>query len=292
MKLTRYSNVAAFYQRAEQYLMAHEAEHCLMLGICSALLSNMQRLESEPYLATIEDAGNVVAAALRTPPYNIVLSLVAPGNSVEQVAALVAADAHAVYATLPGVLAPSAVSRAFCDEWQRLTRQSYQLTISERIYRLDRVIPVNGVPGEMRRAQETDRALLEQWIAEFEHEALAEERINPQQWVDDMLVSPPDMRGLFVWVDGDDQPVTMVGHNGPTPHGMRIGPVYTPLAHRRKGYASAGTAAVTQHLLDGGRQYCFLFTNLANPTANHIYQEIGYRPVEYVEMYHFGESDF
>jgi len=286
MELTRYTDVAAFYQRAEPYLMQHEAEHCLMLGICSALLSNMQRLESEPYLATVEDAGDVITVALRTPPYNIVFSLTAPGHSVGQVTALFATDAHTVYETLTGVLAPSATSRAFCDEWQRLTRQSYQLALSERIYRLDRVIPVNGVPGEMRKAQETDRALLERWIVEFEHEALTDERINPHEWVDELLTSPPDMRGLNVWVDG--QPVTMVGHNGPTPRGMRIGPVYTPPAHRRKGYASACTAAVTQLLLDGGRQACFLFTNLANPTANHIYQEIGYRPVEDVEMYTFG----
>ena len=100
------------------------------------------------------------------------------------------------------------------------------------------------------------------------------------------------MRGLYLWVDGAGQPVTMVGYQGPTPHGMRIGPVYTPPAQRRKGYASACTAAVTQYLLDGGRQFCFLFTDLANPTSNHIYQEIGYQPVVDVEMYSFGESDF
>ena len=29
-------------------------------------------------------------------------------------------------------------------------------------------------------------------------------------------------------------------------------------------------------LLDGGRSYCFLYTDLANPTANRIYQRIGY----------------
>ncbi len=287
MELKRYTDVAEFYQRAEPFLIEHEAEHCLMLGLCSGLLNNMQQLESEPYLATVEDEGIVVAASLRTPPHNIILSLIAPGHSAEQVTALVAADAHKFYDVLSGVLAPSAISRAFCDEWQRLTRQSYQLTLSERIYRLDRVNPINGVPGEMRPAQEGHRALLEQWIDEFAREALDGEQIDPPQWVDDMLTAPPNMRGLFVWVDGET--VTMVGHNGPTPHGMRIGPVYTPPTHRRKGYASACTAALTQRLLDDGRQACFLFTDLANPTSNHIYQEIGYRPVIDVEMYAFGE---
>jgi predicted GNAT family acetyltransferase len=40
-------------------------------------------------------------------------------------------------------------------------------------------------------------------------------------------------------------------------------------------------------LLGGGRRFCFLFTDLANPTANKIYQAIGYRPVIDVDMYHF-----
>jgi predicted GNAT family acetyltransferase len=32
-------------------------------------------------------------------------------------------------------------------------------------------------------------------------------------------------------------------------------------------------------LLAEGYEACVLFTDLANPTSNHIYQSIGYRPV-------------
>ena len=38
-------------------------------------------------------------------------------------------------------------------------------------------------------------------------------------------------------------------------------------------------AAVSQAALDDGRRNVFLFTDLANPTSNHIYQAIGYEPV-------------
>jgi predicted GNAT family acetyltransferase len=55
--------------------------------------------------------------------------------------------------------------------------------------------------------------------------------------------------------------------------------VYTPPELRGRGYASALTAAVSQAQLNGGRRYCFLFTDLANPTSNKIYQAIGYEPV-------------
>jgi predicted GNAT family acetyltransferase len=58
----------------------------------------------------------------------------------------------------------------------------------------------------------------------------------------------------------------------------RIGPVYTPPEARGRGYGSAVTAHLTQHIRAGGADAC-LFTDLANPTSNKIYAAIGYRPV-------------
>ena len=77
----------------------------------------------------------------------------------------------------------------------------------------------------------------------------------------------------------DGEPVSFGGFGGLTPNGIRIGPIYTPPELRRRGYASALTAALTQMLLDRGRRFCFLFTDLANPTSNSIYQRIGFRPI-------------
>ncbi|MFO7545350.1 MAG: GNAT family N-acetyltransferase, partial [Trueperaceae bacterium] len=56
---------------------------------------------------------------------------------------------------------------------------------------------------------------------------------------------------------------------------------------RRRGYATALVAAVTQAMLDEGRRFCSLFTDLANPTSNAIYQRIGYRPVSDVAVIDF-----
>ena len=59
----------------------------------------------------------------------------------------------------------------------------------------------------------------------------------------------------------------------------RIRPVYTPPELRGHGYGGAATAAVTQAALDGGAEGVVLFTDLANPTSNTLYQRLGYRPV-------------
>jgi predicted GNAT family acetyltransferase len=86
---------------------------------------------------------------------------------------------------------------------------------------------------------------------------------------------------LLLWED-EGEPVSLAGWGGPTPNGIRIGPVYTPPELRSRGYATALTAELSQRLLDGrlyqgGRQFCFLYTDLANPTSNAIYERIGYR---------------
>jgi len=71
--------------------------------------------------------------------------------------------------------------------------------------------------------------------------------------------------------------VSLSGFGGPTPNGIRIGPVYTPEEMRGRGYATALVAAQSAWLLEHGHQFCFLYTDMANETSNAIYRRIGYR---------------
>ena len=80
----------------------------------------------------------------------------------------------------------------------------------------------------------------------------------------------------------------MAGYSGPTPNGIRLGPIYTPPEYRRRGYGSAAPAALSQWLLERGYRRCFLSTELVNPTSNGIYRAIGYAPVGDAENYLFG----
>ena len=83
--------------------------------------------------------------------------------------------------------------------------------------------------------------------------------------------------GLVLWEDGE--PVSVAGYGGRTPNGIRVGPVYTPPELRGRGYASALVAGLSTMLLAEGRKFCFLYTDLANPTSNRIYEQIGYERV-------------
>jgi predicted GNAT family acetyltransferase len=69
------------------------------------------------------------------------------------------------------------------------------------------------------------------------------------------------------------------GRNRAAAGQARIGPVYTPPELRGRGFGGAATAAVTRAALDDGAEGVVLFTDLANPTSNTLYQRLGYRPI-------------
>lgn len=294
MKVERFTNAAAFAQRAEPYLVRDEAAHCLAIGICGGLrdVPPKQFASAQPpiYLALVTQGDAVLAVAMRTPPYNVVLSLFANESQADAIATTLAVDLRAVYGdALPGVFAPKSESAAFAPAWQRATGHLAHTAMRERIYQLDTVIPVADGPGELRRATEVDRPLLVAWLNAFGDEAMTPgEQMDADAWVTAALTSPT--RGVFLWEDAG-RPVSLAAYGNPTPRGIRIGPVYTPPELRRRGYASAAVAALSQRLLDEGRQFCFLFTDLANPTSNKIYQSIGYRPVIDVDMYRFDHKE-
>jgi hypothetical protein len=68
-------------------------------------------------------------------------------------------------------------------------------------------------------------------------------------------------------------------------HGRTVGFVYTPPDKRGKGYATELVALLSQRILKDGYSYCCLFTDLANPISNRIYQRIGYEWVDEFRKY-------
>jgi predicted GNAT family acetyltransferase len=85
--------------------------------------------------------------------------------------------------------------------------------------------------------------------------------------------------------------VSLAGRNRAAAGQARIGPVYTPPDLRGRGFGAAATAAVTQAALDDGAEGAVLFTDLANPTSNTLYQRLGYRPISDWAVLRFGAPE-
>jgi predicted GNAT family acetyltransferase len=276
VEAVRLDDPAEFLAEAEPFLLADEARHNLMLGIAGNIRAGSIYRDFRLWL--VRDGREVVAAAVRTPPYNLIL---AQPRSPLALATLVEAVRGE---ELPGVVAAEPEAVEFAELWTRRTGIPARTNMRQGIYRLERVEPLPAVPGSARVATAGDRELAVRWFTAFAEEALHEggpggDRV--EEMIDYRLSSPTS--GLLLWEDGGE-PVSLAGWGGPTPNGIRIGPVYTSPELRGRGHATALTAELSGRLLDGrlfegGRRFCFLYTDLANPTSNAIYERIGYRRV-------------
>ncbi len=275
MPIEYFTDAAAFARQAQPFLLEHEAENSLPLGIIDRLANNALTLSAPPLLALLREQQKGIAVAVRTPPRNIILPVMDTA-AAEQLARCLFADGF----TIPGVIGPNPVAEAFAAAWCALSGQRVEIHLRERVLELTAVILPRPVSGHFRWAAPADREMLIAWRIAFEREALGvaePDRAEAEAWAD-RGIARTEQQGIGVWED-EGRMVSFAGFGGRTPHGMRVAPVYTPPERRGRGYASAGVAALSQYLLESGHQACFLHTDLANSTSNKIYEAIGYRPV-------------
>ncbi len=269
-----FTDPAAFLGCAQPFLATEEATNNLILGISLRLRGQPQQAESPPYMAIIDGMNRAVAlAAVMTPHNNLLLAGKPnlPDTAMDELVESLRASGLLV----PGVIWIDWLALCFAETWTRATGQTSQIRMRMRAYELRQVIPPPHPPGgSLRLATLEDLELVIPWRAAFEQESLH------QPAPDDLReeVSRHIQRGaVYLW--DDNGPVSTAASNRPTPRGISIGGVYTPPERRARGYASALVAALSQRMLDSGKAFCTLFTDLDFPTSNAIYQKIGYQPL-------------
>lgn len=267
MLIRRHTDPVAYEALVGPLLLADEARYNLELAVLGRVVRGEAGPE-EPLLLSVHDGDTLVGAALRTPPWNLLI----PAVPTEAMPAL-AAEAGEVNGVLGAVEGTEAYAAADGRPW-RVTR-------SQGVFRLDTLVEPRPAPGALRAADpDTDGDVAHAWMVAF-----CTEVGLPVMEAGDVLDRAREGR---LWLWDDEGPACLVGIGGYTPNGARVGPVYTPPELRGRGYASAATAALTRRLLDGGCAYTFLYTDLANPTSNKIYRAIGYEHVADVQEVTFG----
>lgn len=269
MHIHRHNAAAAFLTRAKASLEQAEAENNLILGISRYFEADSEGTTLNPYLLTIENTGTLEGAALMTPPRHLIISRMPES-------ALIALADYFLRESIPvgGVVGPKDAARLFATHWNARTGKTSRLKMSLRIYACEHV-PIQILsPGHLRPAIEHDEPLARRWVAEFCRAAGIEDESESMTARIPHLITA---RSLFLW--DNDQVVSMAIVQRETAHGISISMVYTPAPQRNRGYATSCVAAVTQCMLDSGKRFCCLHTDLTNPTSNSIYQKIGYEPV-------------
>jgi predicted GNAT family acetyltransferase len=273
MHVERVEDPAVFREAIREHVLRDEPRHNLILGLARRLVEQPD-VYPEFHLHRVVGAdGETVAASLRTPPHLVVVTAPESPEALQALVDGIAAEGEPAPGTIGGL--PEA--QEFADRYAAATGRSQSLEMAQGIYVLREVADVPVPPGAPRRAALDDLDALIPWYRAFFEEA------GPGTPWDEArtrrLLTPrlteDGLERILLWEDGG--PVSLAGCTGPTPSGIRVGPVYTPPERRGRGYATGLVAHLSRELLDEGRSFCFLYTDMDNPTSNAIYRRIGYR---------------
>jgi predicted GNAT family acetyltransferase len=239
----------------------------VVASVTESLVVDPTRFTGPRWWAGRDASGSVVAAFMHTPPHPLHIGLATP-EQARGLAALLADHGDA----LPGVGGLRSPAEAFADDW--VARTGASASVVMEVGRFD--LPARPrvpfpVPGAFRPATETDSELVEDWHQQF-YEAIE----GPTARATSLNRHIAQGR-VGLWED-DGRPVSMA-YASPASGGVtRISGVWTPPPLRGHGYASGVVAALSIARQDAG-EACMLYTDLANPTSNAIYQAMGYRRV-------------
>ena len=264
------ADVEKFAETAGEFLRSRPVEHTVLLTLVAAL--RRQGLHAyapeDPIFGTWRTpTGAVDGVLLQTPPHPMMFSEIPPE-------AVPAAVDELLGRPLTGVNLHAGTVDAFVAGWQAHTGAAATVRMRTRLYRLGDLTPCAMPPGEARTGAPQDRAVVIRWMYEF-MEYLGE-RDRDVEWQADERIDA----GLVTLWTVDGTPVSMVMRSSPEAGMVRIRTVYTPAELRRNGYAGAATAVASRAALDAGARDVVLFTDLANPTSNALYQRLGYRPIQ------------
>jgi GNAT superfamily N-acetyltransferase len=279
-----------FLAEAGEFLRSDRVRNTVILTVTETSRINGQALadgkpaRDEPrfgYWRPASGQSQVAGAFMHTPGFPVLLTSVS-----QQAATALAGQLAGSGRLILGINAAEDGARAFADAWRQHTGDVPRVHRWNRLFRLGELISPDPAPGGAPRlATARDRGLLIDWLGAFaievddlsaqDHGAAADERLS--------------YGGITIW-EADGVPVSIAGVTRAVGSMVRVGPVYTPPAHRGHGYAAAVTAAVSQAALDAGVTDVLLYTDLANPTSNALYPRIGYRPVEDRLVLSFGPA--
>ncbi len=279
MRLRRDQDPATWLDAVEDFLPRDAARNVLLYAAVEALRERPELISGPPWLATVEDdGGSVVGAGTLWPPNPLALSPLTPPDALPLIADdLVAAGR---VEQVNAMSCTEALVAAFLPLWRERTGRAGEVHTRMRLYRIDAPPRVPDVPGQFRMATAADLDLLVDWSLAFEAEAWHGGMHSDRERLRANVRARIEGRGggVGLWVV-DGECVSMAAYGGRPPTLARLAPVYTPPALRRHGYGSAVTAALTAEIFARGHPVCMLFTDLANPTSNRIYADIGYRAV-------------
>jgi uncharacterized protein len=273
VQIKYYRDATDFLAGPGKYLAKDEARFGDIIGTAHASLRNPHLIRREDlWFCTGNTGRRLNAAAASIMRRALVMNHVS--GDKELIADTLVNAAFETFPNISAVRGDKELVDAFALRWCDINNAKISFTMAQRLYRLNKVKKVPISPGHMRQAAMTEKELVLKWFHAFHMDVSGRE---DEGW--EARILPAIERGWVHFWEIDRKPVSMATKTMPTDKGMSVGGVYTPPELRGKGYATSCVAELSRNILQSGKEFCVLTTDLANPTSNSIYIKIGYKPV-------------
>ncbi|WP_242235432.1 GNAT family N-acetyltransferase [Bacillus cereus group sp. BfR-BA-01316] len=265
IQLHVYEDVLHFKKDVISFLEKNEQENNLLLGV-------LQVVQEPKFMGVMKQGEEVVTVFLKTEEKQII---VATSEISEDAIVELAKQLTRIYPDIPGLIGNKKIVQKLAEEIAILEHKKTTVVMEQGIYVLKQVKKKWDREGILREINRDELPLIEKWVYQFCEDVKLPTTKEKAKQTAHTLITTNRLFGLEV----DGKLVSVAAKTRPTTNNITVNFVYTPKEERKKGYASNCVAALSQRMLNEGYKTTTLYTDLANPTSNKIYQKIGYEQI-------------
>ncbi|GAB6615596.1 MULTISPECIES: GNAT family N-acetyltransferase [Bacillus] len=266
IQLHVYEKILAFKEEVTPFLEKNEQENNLILGV-------LQMVQQPIFMGIAKQEEEIAAVFLQTEEKKQII--VATSEIAEADIVELAKKLTEVYPNVPGLIGNKKIVQKLAEKIATLEQKKTIVAMEQGVYELKQVKKKWNGDGIFREVSSEELPLIEQWIYQFCEDVKLPTTKEEAKQTAHTLITNRRLFGLEV----DGKLVSVAAKTRPTTNNITVNFVYTPKEARKKGYASSCVATLSQRMLDEGYKTTTLYTDLANPTSNKIYQEIGYEQI-------------
>lgn len=281
----RYDGVESFLRENGPSLLQEESRNCLMLSLLARVQTGVLD-ESDALFIGLRQGDRFVGQAVHTGLNKPLLLTPMSGAAVHSLLQFVL-NAQVDVRRVHG---PTKVASAFSEALAKGMGLALRKDMDQGLYELRKVEWPPSTDGEMVLADQTHLARAFELIVGFVQEIEPENPV-PEDDAERIVQRHIKQGTLYLWRDGEGGYVSIAAKVRESTNGSTISLVYTPLGHRGCGHATQLMAHLSQALLNEGKMFCNLFTDLSNPTSNRLYQRIGYVQIATCAVYQVSKTD-
>ncbi|KGX94062.1 hypothetical protein N781_00900 [Pontibacillus halophilus JSM 076056 = DSM 19796] len=274
MTVFTYNCPNQFLSEVEPFFLVNEALHNLPMGVAMSINHDASALDIQPFLGHLSTRGIKRCILMRTKPSFWIMATndELTENEIEELVLYFKANNLPVGSVIGD---PKNVER-FAQRWCKELRATSTIHMNQWVYVLNRVRQdLNRVDGELLKATPAHSNLIKEWLVEFGDQANEQIDHGTAQYMAEKYVERESVRLFHV----GGEPVSMINQTRSTRNGCSVNGVFTPDKHKQNGYATASVTALSEEMLQGGYQFCCLYTDKDNIYSNRMYQNIGYEPI-------------